>query len=90
MTNDEKTEIWRAEFEHICGAMEVLSRSINGNYINSETHHLWHGFLMAKRNQKIIDLPPPKKSDGFSYWHDFDIDCAIDAAGYEFRVSGDL
>jgi hypothetical protein len=46
------------------------------------------GFMAAKRNMPVIELPKPIQSDGFKYWHEMDIAHALDNSGISYTIKG--
>jgi len=46
-----------------------------------------NAWFEAKRNQPVIELSYPDHGDGFRYWAENEVDDAITAAGYSYRVA---
>ena len=85
MSEDKQVEAWRAEFESLNGAQAKFP---NGEYCYPVDQYRWQGFLMAKRSMKPIELP--KKCESLVFQSTFnadDIELAITAAGYSYRVN---
>ena len=82
----EPIEQWRAEFESMFDD-NLLSRGSSGEYLNDHRNSMWHGFCLAKRSQKVIELPKPDHYYGDSdHYEAQDVHVAITAAGYQFKV----
>jgi hypothetical protein len=89
--NDEFIDVWRKEFE----SMMKKERPLNSlkrlpddsAYIDRDTFYLEQGFLMAKRSQKVVELP--KRGQGF-YLDDMvnldDVIESLTAAGIQYTV----
>jgi hypothetical protein len=79
MTNQEQIDKWEEEFH--C----LMEDTVTNDYCI-----LLHGFLMAKRSQKVIELP--KRGKGY-YLDDMvnidNVTQAIQEAGYQYTVKGE-
>lgn len=81
MNTKEPIEQWRKEFEGLTRGYRPSARATS-----------WWGFLLAKRNMKVIELPEPEDMyDQGGYWlgrffADGYIHNAITEAGYQYEV----
>ena len=91
---DQQVEIWRKEFESSLSAQAIQRDAKNPDrYWNDPVQYHWKGFLMAKRNQPVIELPDPFKinngDDNDETQMHFcadEVEQAITAAGYQYKV----
>lgn len=63
MDDKELVEVWRAEFEKIYSNGVNVDRYNEGDYVRDSTEYLWQGFLMAKRNMPVVELPKGELMD---------------------------
>jgi hypothetical protein len=56
----DQIEKWREEFHELIGQEAIIDRSDSGDYFSGWTNSRWHGFLMAKRNMPVVELPKPE------------------------------
>ncbi len=89
MTNDKQVEGWKKEFESLCEFNLNPAEPEYGDkgvYAQPWGNDMLKGFLMAKRSLPPIELPYPDHGDGFRYWAESEVDDAITAAGYSYKV----
>lgn len=72
--------VWREEFESIFPDPSPRFER-TGHYVNSHRESMWAGFLIAKRNMPVVELPPIKP---FSLR--LQIMGRMDAAGIKYKV----
>ena len=78
MTDQEKIEIWRAEY------LALLPSNDLYKFVE------FYGFCMAKRAQKVIELP--KRGKGYYLDDMVNIDNVIESiqeAGYQYTINGE-
>ena len=92
MIEDKQVEVWRKEFES--GKSESATQRDYREpdlYWNDPVQHQWEGFCIAKRSMQPIELPKPyidydEDDNACKYWTKKQINDAITAAGYSYRV----
>ena len=90
MTNDNQLEVWRAEF---CESQRTRMDTsfFDGRFLDGRVEILFLGFCIAKRSMQPIELPKPyidydEDDNACKYWTKKQINDAITAAGYSYRV----
>lgn len=84
MEEKQLIEKWRGEFEQLKINSCILAdnaKKPDGCYINFHTENQWKGFLMAKRNMPVVEIPR-------GFYDDDDIVLAIKSAGIQYRIKG--
>lgn len=92
----EPIEKWKEEFESAVIESEYAVRydlaisAESGAYKNKVIAAWWLGFLLAKRSQPVVDIPPPRKTDHASAaFYACKIFQALTAAGINYRIKGE-
>lgn len=91
MDDKELVEVWQCEFESMDDLESfIFDKDDFGRYTSSRTDGRWQGFLIAKRSQKVIELPLLidiyTEDIAGNFYHEDAIHAAITAAGYQFKV----
>ena len=89
MTNDQQqVEAWRKEHKDLLLATNIWClanfQELEGSYYDWHLQASWEGFLLAKRNQPVIELPDGD-SDGMVALGE--VHTAITAAGHTYTVA---
>lgn len=94
---DQQVEIWRKDFESMMKIkypLHSLKRLPDDSaYIDRDVFYIEQGFLMAKRNQPVIELPNielPNEHGNIrgQLLYKREAQKAITAAGYQYKVKG--
>jgi thiamine pyrophosphokinase len=93
MTEQEQIEKWREEFISINRTKRDTS-FFNGRFLDDRTEILFHGFLMAKRNMPVVELPSPfyiaiKSGGEYLFFGKEDTLFQLTSKGIKYTIKGE-
>jgi len=93
--------IWREDFEQKLKKVGYVNAHLEknniGNYLDFEVGSMFRGFLMAKRNMPVVELPKPemcftssaRSHKSFAYVHLDPLISSLESAGIQFTIKGE-
>jgi len=86
--------IWREDFERQLKKLGYVNAHLEknniGNYLDFEVGSMFRGFLMAKRNMPVIELPRPW-TDEYQHRHINlqHLEIYLQSSGYKYTIKGE-